>query len=95
MFDRKSFLIGVLTLSAAILTVGHLQLSSTAHASESVMEDDFQLITARTTQGNDGLYVLNKRTNTVILMTWDTAKKSIVPKDVKRLDEMLGAPAAQ
>lgn len=90
MFDRKSFLIGILTLSAAILCIGHLQVSSPAHAAESVMEDDYQLITARTTQGNDGLYVLDKRNNTVVLMTWDAAKKSIVPKDVKSLDTLLG-----
>lgn len=89
MFDRKSFLIGILTLSAAILCVGHLQLNSTAHAAESVMEDDYQLITARTTQGNDGLYVLDKRNNLVLLMTWDAAKKSITPKDVKSLDLVL------
>jgi hypothetical protein len=90
MFDRKSFLIGVLTISAAILTLGHLQLTSTARASESVIDDDYQLVTARTNQGNDGLYVLSKRENLVVLFTWDPAKKSIVPKDVKSLDAMLG-----
>lgn len=90
MFDRKAFLIGVLTLSAAVLTLGHLQLNSTARASETVMEDDYQLVTARTNQGNDGLYVLDKRNNRVVLFTWDAAKKSITPKDVKSLDTLLG-----
>ena len=90
MFDRKSFLIGVLTISAAILTIGHLQITSTAHAAESVIDDDYQLVTARTNQGNDGLYVLSKRENLVVLFTWDPAKKSIVPKDVKSLDTLLG-----
>lgn len=88
-FDRKSFLIGVLTLSAAILTVGHLQLSSVARASESVQDDDYQLITARTQTGNDGLYVLDKRNNLVVLFTWDPSKRSIAPRDVKSLDSML------
>ncbi len=90
MFDRKSFLIGILTLSAAILTLGHLQLTSTARVSDSVIDDDYQLVTARTSQGNDGLYVLDKRNNLVVLFTWDPAKKSITPKDVKSLDTLLG-----
>lgn len=88
--DRKNFLIALLGVSAAVLTLAHLQLNTPARAAEAVMEDDYQLVTARTNQGNDGLYVLDKRNNRVVLFTWDAAKKSITPKDVKSLDVLLG-----
>ena len=90
MSDRKNFLIGVLTLSAAILTLGHLELSSPARANVSVIEGDFQLITARTNKGDDGLYVLDRRKNLVAFFSWDPAKKTIAPRDVKSLDAMMG-----
>ncbi len=88
-FDRKSFLIGVLTLSAAILTLGHIQITSTARASETIIDDDFQLVTAKVRKGDDGIYVLHKRKNLVALFTWDAAKKGVVVSDVKSLDELL------
>ena len=89
MFDRKNFLIGVLTLSAAILTLGHIELSSNARANESVMEDDYQLITARTNKGDDGLYVLDKRKNLVAMFSWDPSKRAIVPRDVRSVDAIM------
>ena len=91
MFDRKSFLIGVLTLTAAILTVGHIQVSSTANANVTVVENDYQLITGKTNKGDDGLYVLHRRKNLVALFTWDPSKKSIAPRDVKSLDTIMNS----
>lgn len=88
-FDRKSFMIGVLTLSAAILTIGHLQITPVARAADTIMDDDFQLVTARVRKGDDGLYVLHKRKNLVALFTWDPAKKGVVVSDVKSLDEIM------
>lgn len=88
-FDRKSFFIGVLTLSAAILTLGHLQLTPSARAAETIIDDDFQLVTAKVRKGDDGIYVLHKRKNLVALFTWDAAKKGVVPSDVKSLDDIM------
>ena len=88
-FDRKSFLIGVLTLSAAILILGHLQLTPVARANETIMDDDFQLVTAKSRRGDDGVYVLHKRKNLVALFTWDPAKKGVVVSDVRSLDDLL------
>jgi hypothetical protein len=91
MFDRKSFVIGILTLTAAILTVGHLQLATPANANVSVMDEDFQLVTARTNRGDDGVYILHKRKNLVALFTWDASKRMIVARDVKSLDVAMPA----
>ena len=88
-FDRKSFLIGVLTLSAAILTLGHLQITPVAHASVTIIDDDYQLVTAKVRKGDDGVYVLHKRKNLVALFTWDPTKKALVASDVKSLDEIM------
>lgn len=90
MFDRKSFFIGVLTLSAAILCVGHFQLTTpVALANETVIDADYQLVTARINKGDDGIYVLHKRKNLVALFTWDPVKKTVAPRDVKSLDEVM------
>lgn len=88
-FDRKSFLVGVLTLSAAILTIGHLQITPVARASETIIDDDYQLVTAKVRKGDDGIYVLHKRKNLVALFTWDPAKKGVIVSDVKSLDELM------
>jgi hypothetical protein len=90
-FDRKSFLIGVLTLSAAILTLGHLEITPVARASETIIDDDYQLVTARVRKGDDGIYVLHKRKNLVALFTWDAAKKGVVVSDVRSLDDIMSA----
>ena len=88
-FDRKSFLVGVLTLSAAILTIGHLQITPVARAAETIVDDDYQLVTARVRKGDDGIYVLHRRKNLVALFTWDPAKKGVVVSDVKSLDDIM------
>lgn len=88
-FDRKSFLIGVLTLSAAILTVGHLQLTPVARAGETIIDDDYQLVTAKVRKGDDGIYVLHKRKNLVALFTWDAGKKGVIVSDVRSVDELM------
>lgn len=88
-FDRKSFLIGVLTLSAAILTLGHLQVTPTARAGETIIDDDFQLVTAKVRKGDDGIYVLHKRKNLIALFTWDPGKKGVVVSDVRSMDDLM------
>jgi hypothetical protein len=89
MYDRKLFLIGVLSISAVVLGLGHLQLSQTATANVEVAADDYQLVTGRTQRGDDGLYVFNRRNNLVIFFTWDPAKRTVIPRDVRSLDGML------
>ena len=93
MIDRKTFLIGTLSLSAAVLTLGHLQLNSTAKAGVSEVESDYQLVTAPNQRGDDSLYILDKRKNLVAMFSWDPNKRAIVPRDVRSVDAiMTGQP---
>lgn len=90
-FDKKSFLVGVLTLSAAILTVGHLQINSIAHAAEAIIDDDYQLVTAKVRKGDEGVYILHKRKNLIALFTWDASRKGVVVSDVQSMDDLMGS----
>lgn len=89
MIDRKTYLIGALSLSAAVLTLANLQLDSTAHANVSEVEGDYQLVTGLTQRGDDGLYILDKRKNLVAMFSWDPNKRAIVPRDVRSVDAIM------
>lgn len=93
MIDRKNFLIAVLSLSAGILTLGHLQLNSVAQAAGaggvSEVEGDYQVVTGLTQRGDDGLYILDRRKNLVAMFSWDPNKRAIVPRDVRSVDAIM------
>ena len=59
--DRKTFAIGILTLTAVILFIGQFLPVRTAIANDSIGDRDYQLVTARTQQGGDALYVFQRR----------------------------------
>ena len=85
--DKKTFWIGILTLSAAVLLAAHaLQPTSllpTAHARESVENNEYAMVTAEAPNGGEVLYVLNKRSGGLGLFTWDPQTRKPLPLDVK------------
>jgi hypothetical protein len=89
--DLKSFVAGVLCVSAFLLVMMHLNLNTVAKASEAISGRDYQLVTARITKGGDALYILNKRTGLIGIFTWDPAARGVTVKDVRSMDQMMGA----
>ncbi len=63
--DRKTFAIGILTLTAVILFIGQFLPVRTAIANDSIGDRDYQLVTVRTQQGGDALYVFQRRSGIV------------------------------
>ena len=81
--DRKSFTIGVMTITATILLVANLvPLPRPAIASETIKDRDYSVVTARIPTGGDGLYILDNRAGKIAIFQWDNAQRRIRPQGV-------------
>jgi hypothetical protein len=90
MKDNKNILIALLGLTAGVLAYAHILFTpQVAKADSVILGKDYSVVTTQVTGGNDGLFVLDHESNKVALFMWDPAAKSVVPKDVKSLDELL------
>lgn len=84
MLDKKTFTIGVLSLSAVILLVANLLAPRGAQASYNTIKDnDFQLQTATSVQGGDALYVTDNRSGAMAVFVFDPNLHSLKPLDGK------------
>ena len=81
--DKKTFTIGVLSLSAVILFVANLLMPPRAAANFTVKDRDYQMITAQIAANDEGLYVLDSRSGNMVLFTYNPNTKTLVPKDMK------------
>jgi hypothetical protein len=89
--DKKTFLMGVLILSAAILAVGHLLVPQTpAIAATAVQNRDYQLVTAKIQSGGEALYVSDNRTGMVAVFQYNPTTRTVEPKKMRPLAEALG-----
>lgn len=77
--DKKTFTIGVLSLSAVMLLAANLIQPRTADAAFVVRDNDYTAVTARVSKGGEGLYILDNRTGMMSVLTYDAAKKGIIP----------------
>ena len=81
--DNKTFAIGVLSLTAAILLVAVVNKPQPANAAEVVRGRDYTAVTARVAQGDDGLYVLDGKTGLMAVFVYNAGTRKIEAKDVK------------
>ena len=87
MVDKKTFWIGILTLTAAVLVVGNL-MNPTPAVGENVIKDrDYQLATAVNSAGGDTLYVTDNRTGMVAVLTFDSGTRGVAVKAVKPISD--------
>jgi len=81
--DKKSYSIGILTITAVILFVANLFPPPQPAAAEAIKERDFTVVTTRATQGGDALYIADNRTGMIAVFTWDPAARGIKLRDLK------------
>jgi hypothetical protein len=67
--DKKTYGIGILTLTAVALLVANLLAPRPAAGIESVSNDDMQAVTARAQQGGDALYLLDRGSGKMAVFT--------------------------
>jgi len=78
--DKKMFVIGVLSLTAAILLIGNYFAPQPAMATTSVKDRDFSMVTAAVQTGGDSVYVLDNRSGRVAIYSYDPSSRTIRPR---------------
>jgi hypothetical protein len=81
--DNKTFAIGILSLTAAVLLVAVANKPQPAQAAEVVKGRDYTCVTARIAQGDDGLYVVDGKTGLMAVFVYNPGRRQIEPKAVR------------
>lgn len=92
--DKKTFAIGLLSLTAIALLFGNLGAPQPAEAAQIVKGRDYQMITARTQQGDDGLYVVENRTGLMAVFLYNLKGQRVEPIVVKPIMDAFTGGAA-
>jgi hypothetical protein len=90
--DKKTFAIGVMTVTAVILFIAQFLPLQPASAATAIKDRDYQLVTARVAQGGEGLYVADNRNGMIAVFTWDASARRIVVRAVRPINEIFIAP---
>ena len=90
--DKKTFTIGVLSLTAVILFCANLLVPPKAHANEVVKDRNYQVITARVTANDEALYVLDNRSGQMAVFVYNPSARQLQVRSVKPvMDAFAGA----
>jgi hypothetical protein len=90
--DKKSLLIGLLSITAALLIAANFYWTPRAQA-ETVKGDQYIAVTGRIAQGGDGLYLTN-RDGVMAVFVYNPNKKEVEPRAIKSVVEAFTAAAA-
>lgn len=82
--DKKTYSIGILSLTAVVLLVANFLGTPRAQATQGVVYPgrDYQVVSAPEQAGGDALYVLNNRTGMLAVFTYDASTRRMVPRVV-------------
>jgi hypothetical protein len=80
--DKKTFSIGVLSITAALLLIACLMPARPAEAAFAVKDRDYQLIVAQG-QGSDNIYVVDNRTGLMAVFVYDNRGRVLRPRQVR------------
>jgi hypothetical protein len=86
--DKKTFSIGILSLTAAVLFVANFMPIRTVQAGEAIKERDFTIVTSRINQGGEALYICDNRTGQMAVFTWEAGKRQILLRDLRTITEL-------
>jgi hypothetical protein len=97
MIDKKTFTIGMLSLTAVVLFVANLMMPQPADAYVAVKDRDYTAVTGRTTRGGEALFLTDNRTGTLAVFVFDPTARTLRALDVRSLTEAFSgrAPAAE
>jgi hypothetical protein len=79
--EKKSFTIGILSLTAVILVMANYFASpQSARADLTIKDRDFGMVTARTQASGDALYILDNRSGRVAVFSYDPSTRTLQPR---------------
>lgn len=94
--DKKTFTIGVLSLTAVILFCANLLVPPRAQANEIVKDRNYQVLTARIQPNDEALYVIDNRSGQMGIFVYSASARALQPKAVKPvMDAFAGAPTGR
>lgn len=88
--DKKTIIILVLSITAAILLGLNLNSQPTANAMAVIAGRDYKAVTTRAQRGGDSLYILDGKTGKMAVFAYDPNTKSVRPKDVRMVKDAFG-----
>jgi hypothetical protein len=80
--DKKTFGIGVLSITGLLLLIACLMPAKTAEAAFAVKDRDYQIIVSQG-QGSDAIYVVDNRTGLMAVFTYDNRGRVLRPRQVR------------
>jgi hypothetical protein len=83
MMDKKTFAIGVLSLSAVILLAANFLAPRGVIAADTIQDNDYSMQTGRAPAGGDAVFVTDKRTGMMAVLVFNNQKKALVAADVQ------------
>ena len=90
--NKKTYAVGVLSLSAVMLFVANLLFPSNAGASFAIKDRDFTAVTAHQQQGDDALYVMDNRSGMMLVFNYDPTHKSLALRDRRAVTDAFPNP---
>ena len=90
MIDKKTFTIGVLSVTAIVLLAANLMLPQPAEAMVAVKDRDYTAVTGRTTRGGDALFLTDNRTGQMAVFVFDPNARSLRALDVRPVSDAFG-----
>jgi hypothetical protein len=92
--DKKTFAIGILSLSAVALLVANLIHVPPAKAAMAIKDRDYQAVTARVNRGGEALYLTDNRTGLMAVFVYDPSKRAVLPLTVEPVSKAFAGGAA-
>jgi hypothetical protein len=89
--EKKTFTIYALSLSAVVLMLAIYFAPQPAEALLTIKDRDFSLVTARSQNGGDSLYLLDNRSGKLAIFSYDPARRSLVPRGVGEMSAAFAA----
>ena len=90
--DKKSFLIGILSLTATVLLMGNYFAPQPASALMTIKDRDFSMVTCRAQNGGDTLYVLDNATGRIAIYSYDPAGRVVRPRGAGNMSQLFSGP---
>lgn len=87
---KKLMPVILLSLTATLLLIANFSVLNDAQAAMAVKDRDYQLVTARTQDGGEGLYISDNRTGLMAIFTFDPATRTLVPRAVRPVGDAFG-----
>lgn len=86
--DKRTFTIGILSLTAVILFVANLLVPPQhAEASFAVKDRDYTAVTGHQQADNDVLYIVDNRTGQMAAFNYDPGRRSLMLRQVKPVQD--------